>query len=130
MILALVAQNRVRWRYPTQSWRFVSLGRLAPAYERSFAPFASQVTGLPGDVAFVESVITVSALRSPTQPAAAGPPARSGARAGRGGGLPSRSAGALDPRTARVRPHPHIGLSTVTYLFEGEILHRDNLGIA
>jgi redox-sensitive bicupin YhaK (pirin superfamily) len=27
-----------------------------------------------------------------------------------------------------VRPHPHIGLSTVTYLFEGEIMHRDNLG--
>ena len=27
-----------------------------------------------------------------------------------------------------VRPHPHIGLSTVTYLFDGEILHRDNLG--
>lgn len=27
-----------------------------------------------------------------------------------------------------VRPHPHIGLSTVTYLFEGEILHRDNVG--
>jgi redox-sensitive bicupin YhaK (pirin superfamily) len=27
-----------------------------------------------------------------------------------------------------VRPHPHIGLSTVTYLFEGEIVHRDNLG--
>lgn len=27
-----------------------------------------------------------------------------------------------------VRPHPHIGLSTVTYLFEGEIDHRDNLG--
>jgi len=27
-----------------------------------------------------------------------------------------------------VRPHPHIGLSTVTYLFEGEIHHRDNLG--
>ena len=27
-----------------------------------------------------------------------------------------------------VRPHPHIGLATVTYLFEGEILHRDNLG--
>ncbi len=27
-----------------------------------------------------------------------------------------------------VRPHPHIGLSTVTYLFEGEILHRDSLG--
>ena len=26
-----------------------------------------------------------------------------------------------------VRPHPHIGLSTVTYLFEGEILHYDNL---
>ena len=27
-----------------------------------------------------------------------------------------------------VRPHPHIGLSTLTYLFEGEILHRDSLG--
>lgn len=27
-----------------------------------------------------------------------------------------------------VRPHPHIGISTVTYLFEGEILHRDSLG--
>jgi len=27
-----------------------------------------------------------------------------------------------------VRPHPHIGLATVTYLFEGVILHRDNLG--
>ncbi len=29
-----------------------------------------------------------------------------------------------------VRPHPHIGLSTLTYLFEGEIFHRDNLGNA
>jgi hypothetical protein len=28
----------------------------------------------------------------------------------------------------QVRPHPHIGLSTVTYLFEGEIIHRDSLG--
>ncbi len=28
-----------------------------------------------------------------------------------------------------VRPHPHIGLSTVTYLFEGQILHRDSLGV-
>jgi redox-sensitive bicupin YhaK (pirin superfamily) len=27
-----------------------------------------------------------------------------------------------------VRPHPHIGLSTVTYLFEGEVMHRDSLG--
>ena len=27
-----------------------------------------------------------------------------------------------------VRPHPHIGLATVTYLFEGDILHRDSLG--
>ena len=27
-----------------------------------------------------------------------------------------------------VRPHPHIGLSTVTYLFDGEIQHRDSLG--
>ena len=27
-----------------------------------------------------------------------------------------------------VRPHPHIGLATVTYLFDGAITHRDNLG--
>jgi redox-sensitive bicupin YhaK (pirin superfamily) len=27
-----------------------------------------------------------------------------------------------------VRPHPHIGLSTVTYLFDGKIRHRDSLG--
>ena len=27
-----------------------------------------------------------------------------------------------------VRSHPHIGLATVTYLFEGEMLHRDSLG--
>ncbi|MGH6955534.1 MAG: pirin family protein [Caulobacteraceae bacterium] len=31
-------------------------------------------------------------------------------------------------RKADVRPHPHIGLSTVTYLFEGEITHRDSVG--
>lgn len=29
-----------------------------------------------------------------------------------------------------VRPHPHIGLATVTYLYEGEIMHRDSLGTA
>ncbi len=29
-----------------------------------------------------------------------------------------------------VRPHPHIGLATVTYLFEGELMHRDSLGFA
>lgn len=29
-----------------------------------------------------------------------------------------------------VRPHPHIGLATVTTLFDGEILHRDSLGVA
>jgi redox-sensitive bicupin YhaK (pirin superfamily) len=28
-----------------------------------------------------------------------------------------------------VRPHPHIGLATLTYLFEGEILHQDSLGV-
>jgi len=28
-----------------------------------------------------------------------------------------------------VRPHPHIGIATITYLFEGEILHRDSLGV-
>lgn len=27
-----------------------------------------------------------------------------------------------------VRPHPHIGLSTLTYLFEGSLLHRDSIG--
>ncbi len=27
-----------------------------------------------------------------------------------------------------VRPHPHINIATVTYLFEGEILHRDSIG--
>jgi hypothetical protein len=32
------------------------------------------------------------------------------------------------PRNVDVRPHPHIGLSTVTYLFEGEIMHRDSVG--
>ncbi len=29
-----------------------------------------------------------------------------------------------------VRPHPHIGLATLTYLFDGEIYHRDSLGTA
>ena len=29
-----------------------------------------------------------------------------------------------------VRPHPHIGLATITYLFAGEIMHRDSLGTA
>jgi redox-sensitive bicupin YhaK (pirin superfamily) len=32
-------------------------------------------------------------------------------------------------READVRPHPHIGLSTVTYLFGGEIMHRDSTGV-
>lgn len=31
-------------------------------------------------------------------------------------------------RSIDVRPHPHIGLSTVSYLFSGEIMHRDSLG--
>lgn len=35
----------------------------------------------------------------------------------------------FEPRTGiDVRPHPHIGLATVTYLFEGELVHRDSLG--
>ena len=54
--------------------------------------------------------------------------------------LPTQSVGPFvffdhfGPITARpddnfdVRPHPHIGLSTVTYLFEGAMLHRDSLG--
>ncbi|HEX7341680.1 MAG TPA: pirin family protein [Rhodanobacteraceae bacterium] len=32
------------------------------------------------------------------------------------------------PKNRDVRPHPHIGLSTVTYLFEGQMTHRDSLG--
>ncbi|HEV7632085.1 MAG TPA: pirin family protein [Steroidobacteraceae bacterium] len=31
-------------------------------------------------------------------------------------------------RSVDVRPHPHIGLATVTYLFEGEVMHRDSVG--
>jgi len=54
--------------------------------------------------------------------------------------LPRRSVGPFvffdhfGPVTVRpsdnfdVRPHPHIGLATVTYLFEGAMLHRDSLG--
>jgi redox-sensitive bicupin YhaK (pirin superfamily) len=34
----------------------------------------------------------------------------------------------LAGRGLDVRPHPHIGLSTLTYLFDGAILHRDTLG--
>ncbi len=30
----------------------------------------------------------------------------------------------------QVRPHPHIGIATITFLFEGEIMHRDSLGFA
>ena len=33
------------------------------------------------------------------------------------------------PHDADVRPHPHIGLSTITYLFKGEITHRDSTGV-
>jgi redox-sensitive bicupin YhaK (pirin superfamily) len=32
------------------------------------------------------------------------------------------------PSNVDVRPHPHIGLSTLTYLFDGEIMHRDSVG--
>lgn len=39
--------------------------------------------------------------------------------------------GHFDPgKGLDVRPHPHINLATVTYLFEGEIFHRDTLGSA
>lgn len=36
--------------------------------------------------------------------------------------------GAGVSREVDVRPHPHIGLSTVTYLYAGEMMHRDSLG--
>jgi redox-sensitive bicupin YhaK (pirin superfamily) len=32
-------------------------------------------------------------------------------------------------RAADVRPHPHIGLATVSYLFSGKVTHRDSLGV-
>ena len=32
------------------------------------------------------------------------------------------------PKSMDVRPHPHIGISTLSYLFSGEITHRDSLG--
>jgi hypothetical protein len=32
------------------------------------------------------------------------------------------------PRSLDVRPHPHIGLATVTYLYDGALTHRDSLG--
>ena len=35
---------------------------------------------------------------------------------------------AEDTHAADVRPHPHIGLATVSYLLSGEIIHRDSLG--
>jgi hypothetical protein len=34
-----------------------------------------------------------------------------------------------DTRAADVRPHPHIGLSTVSYLLSGQVMHRDSLGV-
>src|SRR5690606_4485400 len=33
------------------------------------------------------------------------------------------------PSSLDVLPHPHIGLSTVSYLFGGEVTHRDSLGV-
>jgi redox-sensitive bicupin YhaK (pirin superfamily) len=35
-----------------------------------------------------------------------------------------------DTQNMDIGPHPHIGLSTLTYLFEGSIMHRDSLGTA
>ena len=36
---------------------------------------------------------------------------------------------AEETRAADVRPHPHIGLSTVSYLLSGQVSHRDSLGV-
>ncbi len=54
----------------------------------------------------------------------------------RAGGSSARSSssinGPLDLKPGTgvdVRPHPHIGLSTLTYLFEGAMMHRDSLGV-
>src|SRR5687767_10659731 len=35
----------------------------------------------------------------------------------------------IAPNNLDVLPHPHIGLSTVSYLLEGEVTHRDSLGV-
>src|SRR5258708_24621209 len=35
----------------------------------------------------------------------------------------------LNPSALDVLPHPHIGLSTVSYLFGGQVTHRDSLGV-
>lgn len=32
-------------------------------------------------------------------------------------------------RSVDVRPHPHIGLATVSYLFQGSMTHRDSVGV-
>src|SRR3954466_15343141 len=34
-----------------------------------------------------------------------------------------------EPSALDVLPHPHIGLSTVSYLFDGQVTHRDSLGV-
>src|SRR5687768_10593872 len=34
-----------------------------------------------------------------------------------------------EPSAMDVLPHPHIGLSTVSYLFDGQVTHRDSLGV-
>ena len=78
----------------------------------------------------------------PHRPAAAGPRrlrGRTRAALSPSGGWSGRSSSSTtwgrwsSRRASRasvdVRPHPHIGLSTVTYLFEGEITHRDSLGV-
>ncbi len=39
------------------------------------------------------------------------------------------TAGPSEPSFMDVLPHPHIGLSTVTYLFNGQVTHRDSLGV-
>lgn len=38
------------------------------------------------------------------------------------------SPGTVTPRSGGHRPHPHIGLQTITRLLQGEVLHRDSLG--
>ena len=36
--------------------------------------------------------------------------------------------GPVHNKNIDIPPHPHIGLSTITYLFEGNIIHKDSLG--
>ena len=74
-----------------------------------------------------------SSFPAPAISAASRSPARCPLRSGRWSGRSSFSTrwarrNSLTGQGVDVRPHPHIGLATVTYLYRGEFQHRDSLG--